>query len=109
MKNIINSYKDISEKILKLLEAVEIDNDKIDKYLEERQALLEIINKENIDIFRKEYKANLSDIDIQIKELLQKKLDNSKRELAQYRKNQNGNIAYTNMNKTKLNIFYKKV
>lgn len=109
MKNIINSYKDISEKMLKLLEVIEVDYDKLDKYLEERQVLLEIINKENIDIFRKEYKANLSDIDIQIKELLQKKLDNSKRELAQYRKNQTGNIAYANMNKTKLNIFYKKV
>lgn len=109
MKNIISSYKDLSEKILKLLESVEVDNDKLDKYLEKRQVLLEMINKKNIDIFRKEYKANLSDIDIQIKELLQNKLDKSKRELAQYRKNQNGNIAYANMNKTKLNIFYKKV
>lgn len=109
MKNIISSYKELSEKLLKILEAVEVDNDKLDTYLEERQDLLDIINKENVDIFAKEYKANLSDIDIQIKELLQKKLDNSKRELAQYRKNQNGNMAYANMNKIKLNIFYKKV
>lgn len=109
MKNIVNLYKEISNNLIDILKSDEVDNDKLDKYLDERHQLLTNVAEEEKSDFIKEYKCNLESIDIEINRFLQNHLDDSKRELANFRKNQNGNIAYANMNKTKLNIFYKKV
>lgn len=109
MDSIVNLYKEISNSLIDILKNDEVDNDKLDKYLDERQQLLVNIVEEDRDNFIKQYKSNLENIDIEINILLQKHLDTSKRELVTFRKNQNGNITYANMNKTKLNIFYKKI
>lgn len=105
----MNLYKEISNNLINILKSDEVDNDKLDEYLDERQQLLTNISEEEKSDFIKGYKRELENIDIEINRLLQEHLDASKRELANFRKNQNGNIAYANMNKTKLNIFYKKV
>ena len=54
-------------------------------------------------------KKRLYNIDIEIKELFEVKILDTKREIIEYKKNQNVNFAYTNMNKLNLNIFSKKV
>lgn len=109
MNNIINSYKEISTNILAILSLEHIDNDKLDKYLEERKILLESIHSDDKELFIEKYKVELKEIDVKISELLDKSLTKSKRELANYRRNLRGNTTYLKANKIILNIFSKKV
>jgi hypothetical protein len=110
MENIVDLYKEISAEILDILKNNELENDKLDNCFEKRQKLINKLENENkINEFRNVYKEKLYNIDIEIKELFQVKISDTKKEIIEYKKNQNVNFAYTNMNKLNLNIFSKKV
>ena len=83
----INLYKSISEKILEIVSAKEVDEKKLAIELNKRQ---ELIN-------------NLKD------EELKSQMLSVRKELSEYKLNKTVNTAYANMNKNNLNIFSRKV
>ena len=83
----INLYKSISEKILEIVSAKEVDEKKLAIELNKRQ---ELIN-------------NLKD------EELKSQILSVRKELSEYKLNKTVNTAYANMNKNNLNIFSRKV
>lgn len=88
-----------------------IDNDLLDNCFEKRQNLIDKIDDDKeLNYFREFYKdKEIYKIDEEIKNLLKMQILDTKKEIAQYKKNQIGNFAYANTNKVNLNIFSKKV
>lgn len=110
MKDSVKKYKDISDEILRILSSSDIDDQKIDKCFQDRQMIIDKISEENkIDEFRKIYKEELYKEDENIKNLLQNNINDLKKEIIQHKKSKNVNFNYTNMSKSNLNIFSKKV
>lgn len=110
MKDKINKYKEISNKILNLLKNNDVDENKIDEYFRERDIFIKSLDEESkIDEFRDVYSKELQGIDEEIKILLQYSIDNVKQEIVEYKKSKNVNFTYANMNKSNLNIFSKRV
>ncbi|MGY5266317.1 hypothetical protein [Paraclostridium bifermentans] len=108
MKNYINLYKQVSNEILEALKYDKLEN--LDEYFEKREIIIkELELNETINEFRKIYKEKLYNIDNEIKVLVEEKILDVKKEIAEYKRSQNGNFTYANMNKTNLNIFSKKV
>lgn len=108
MKNYINLYKQVSNEILDALKYDKLEN--LDEYFEKRESIINALeSNEGINEFRKVYKEKLNYIDNEIKVLFEEKILDVKKEIAEYKKSQNGNFTYANMNKTNLNIFSKKV
>lgn len=105
MKN-TKLYKEISLEIIKLFENDGLD--KIEELLDERQQIL------NSEIKNEKFKKILVDegiveIDKTIHNLLNKSIDEVKREIQEYKVSKQANNSYINFNKEKLNIFNKKV
>lgn len=108
MNNYIDLYKHVSNEILEDLKCDKLEN--LDEYFEKRENIInDLEENESINEFKRIYKKNIYDIDNEIKVLLQEKILRVKKEIAEYKKSQNGNFTYTNMNKTNFNIFSKKV
>lgn len=108
MDNYINLYKQISNEILEILKYEKLEN--LDECFEKRENIIkELEQKDKIDEFKKIYKLKLYSIDKEIKMLFEEKLLGVKREIAEYKRSQNGNFTYAKMNKTNFNIFSKKV
>lgn len=110
MKDIVNEYKNLSYKILDVFKNEDVSNYELDKYLSQRDILIKSISEEKkLDEFRNIYSKELYEIDKDIKKLLQDNINKVKEEIKEYKKSQNVNFAYANMNKLNLNIFSKKV
>ncbi len=110
MKEIVENYIQISRKIINILNENEVDYDKLEKYLNQRDYVIKKINEKNkIKEFRKIYINDLHEVDIEIKELIKVNLSKAKSEIIEYRKRKTVNTVYTNMNKSNFNIFLKKV
>lgn len=108
MENYIDLYKQVSNEILEALKYDKLEN--LDEYFEKRESIInELELNETINEFRKIYKEKLYHIDNEIKILVEEKMLDVKKEIAEYKRNQNGNFTYANMNKTNFNIFSKKV
>lgn len=108
MKNYIHLYKQVSNEILEALKYDKLEN--LDEYFEKRENIInELESNESINEFRKIYKEKLYYIDNEIKVLVEEKMLDVKKEIAEYKRSQKGNFTYTNMNKTNFNIFSKKV
>lgn len=108
MENYIDLYKQVSNEILEALKYDKLEN--LDEYFEKRESIInELESNESINEFRKIYKEKLYHIDNEIKILVEEKMLDVKKEIAEYKRNQNGNFTYANMNKTNFNIFSKKV
>lgn len=108
MKNYIHLYKQVSNEILEALKYDKLEN--LDEYFEKRESIInELESNESINEFRKIYKEKLYYIDNEIKVLVEEKMLDVKKEIAEYKRSQKGNFTYTNMNKTNFNIFSKKV
>ncbi|GIM32905.1 flagellar protein FliT [Paraclostridium bifermentans] len=108
MKNYIHLYKQVSNEILEALKYDKLEN--LDEYFEKRENIInDLEENESINEFKRIYKKNIYGIDNEIKVLLQEKILGVKKEIAEYKKSQNGNFTYTNMNKINFNIFSKKV
>lgn len=108
MKKYIDLYKQVSNEILEALKYDKLEN--LDEYFEKRESIInELELNETINEFRKIYKEKLYHIDNEIKILVEEKMLDVKKEIAEYKRNQNGNFTYANMNKTNFNIFSKKV
>ena len=108
MENYIDLYKQVSNEILEALKYDKLEN--LDEYFEKRESIInELELNETINEFRKIYKEKLYHIDNEIKILVEEKMLDVKKEIAEYKRSQNGNFTYANMNKTNFNIFSKKV
>lgn len=108
MENYIDLYKQVSNEILEALKYDELEN--LDEYFEKRESIInELGLNESINEFREIYKEKLYYIDNEIKVLVEEKILDVKKEIAEYKRSQNGNFTYVNMNKTNFNIFSKKV
>ncbi|GKZ01623.1 hypothetical protein [Paraclostridium bifermentans] len=108
MENYIDLYKQVSNEILETLKYDKLEN--LDEYFEKRESIInELESNESINEFKKIYKEKLYHIDNEIKILVEEKMLDVKKEIAEYKRNQNGNFTYANMNKTNFNIFSKKV
>ena len=108
MENYIDLYKQVSNEILEALKYDKLEN--LDEYFEKRESIInELKLNESINEFREIYKEKLYYIDNEIKVLVEEKILDVKKEIAEYKRSQNGNFTYANMNKTNFNIFSKKV
>ena len=103
----INLYKSISEKILEIVSAKEVDEKKLAIELNKRQELINNLKDEELKSFKEAYnteKIYEYDEKIKIKLML-----SVRKELSEYKLNKTVNTAYANMNKNNLNIFSRKV
>lgn len=108
MENYIDLYKQVSNEILEALKYDKLEN--LDEYFEKRESIInELKLNGSINEFREIYKEKLYYIDNEIKVLVEEKILDVKKEIAEYKRSQNGNFTYANMNKTNFNIFSKKV
>ena len=106
----INLYKNISEEILKILEANDLDDFKLVSEFKKRQDLIDSLNEKELEEFRKAYnEEDIYKMDKVIKDKLEKEILAVKKEIRNFKVNKTANSAYANMNKNNLNIFYKKV
>lgn len=106
----INLYKDITEKILEIVNNKELDDVELALQLEKRQELILSLQGQALESFRKAYKNNgFYDMDENIKVKLKEHMISVRKELSEYKLNKTVNTAYANMNKNNLNIFSRKV
>lgn len=102
----IQLYKNIS---LEIVEAIKKDNiELLNTLLDKRQEILdnEYTNKQLIE---KLIEEGIVDIDKEIQNLLYERIDKVKNEIKLHKKSMQVNNSYMNINKEKINIFYKKV
>lgn len=106
----IESYKKISEEILKILNFKDVNENELEVKLDERQELISSLNENQLKYFKEAYHEKaIFKLDEEIKTKLSEKISTVKKELREYRDKKAVNFAYANMNKNNLNIFSKKV
>ena len=104
----INLYKSISEKILEIVSAKEVDEKKLAIELNKRQELINNLKDEELKSFKEAYNTEkIYEYDEKIK--LKSQMLSVRKELSEYKLNKTVNTAYANMNKNNLNIFSRKV
>ncbi|MCC0627626.1 MULTISPECIES: flagellar protein FliT [unclassified Clostridioides] len=104
----INLYKDISLKIINLIEKEEYKN--ISNRLNERQNIINSISEFDRNEFIHLYNSmELIEIDDKIKDALQEQLSEVKKELHEYKLTKQVNTMYYSLNREKVNLFSKKV
>ena len=104
----INLYKSISEKILEIVSAKEVDEKKLAIELNKRQELINNLKDEELKSFKEAYNTEKM-YDEKIKIKLKSQMLSVRKELSEYKLNKTVNTAYANMNKNNLNIFSRKV
>ncbi len=102
----INLYKSISEKILEIVSAKEVDEKKLAIELNKRQELINNLKDEELKSYNTE---KIYEYDEKIKIKLKSQILSVRKELSEYKLNKTVNTAYANMNKNNLNIFSRKV
>lgn len=106
----INLYKSISEKILEIVSAKEVDEKKLAIELNKRQELINNLKNEELKDFKEAYNTEkIYEYDEKIKIKLKAHMLSVRQELSEYKLNKTVNTAYANMNKNNLNIFSRKV
>ena len=105
----INLYKSISEKILEIVSAKEVDEKKLAIELNKRQELINNLKDEELKSFKEAYNTEIYEYDEKIKIKLKSQMLSVRKELSEYKLNKTVNTAYANMNKNNLNIFSRKV
>lgn len=106
----IRLYKDICEEILKMLQDNDVDDVKLVNEFKKRQDLIYSLNEKDLELFKKAYnELEVYKIDEDIKTKLSKEIIAVKKEINDFKVNKTANSVYVNMNKSNLNIFYKKV
>ncbi|KPI55043.1 flagellar protein FliT [Clostridioides difficile] len=104
----INLYKDISLKIINLIEKEEYKN--ISNRLNERQDIINSISEVDKNDFIQFYNSmELIEVDTKIRDALQEQLSEVKKELHEYKLTKQVNTMYYNLNREKVNLFSKKV
>lgn len=108
MQEKINLYKDITIKIIEMLSKQAYDE--VDNLIQQRQCIINEVNiNENVEEFKLLYKKyNINVLDKDIRCIMEKQLSEIKREIKEYKTNQQGNSTYVSIKKENLNIFSKK-
>lgn len=106
----VELYKNISLDIIELLNTYEIDNNKLEYMISKRQEIINSLNGQDLEDFKRYYKSSkIVELDNKIKSILGQKIIEVRKELSSYKTKRVVNTIYANMNKNNLNIFSRKV
>lgn len=109
MNNEMERYKELSKSMLDALEKE--DYDEFDSLLYKRQEIIDSFTENNdSDYFEVLYdKYDIKSIDIKMKRLLRKYIENTKIEIKEYKLKMRSNESYISVKKENINIFSKRV
>ena len=109
MESKIKLYKELTIAMLESLQ--DDDYEGFDLLIEEREEFIKVlISNDEMDSFKLLYDIeNLRGLEIEIKSLLDRKIQDTKKEIKEYKISIQGNKLYNNIKKENLNIFSKKV
>lgn len=109
MESKIKLYKELTIAMLESLQ--DDDYEGFDLLIEEREEFIKVlISNDEMDSFKLLYDIeNLRGLEIEIKSLLDRKIQDAKKEIKEYKISIQGNKLYNNIKKENLNIFSKKV
>ena len=109
MESKIKLYKELTIAMLESLQ--DDDYEGFDLLIEEREEFIKVlISNDEMDSFKLLYDIeNLRGLELEIKALLDRKIQDTKKEIKEYKISIQGNKLYNNIKKENLNIFSKKV
>lgn len=109
MESKIKLYKELTVAMLESLQ--DEDYEGFDLLIEEREKFIKVlIANDEIDSFKLLYdREKLRGLEFEIKSLLDRKIQDTKKEIKEYKISIQGNKLYNNIKKENLNIFSKKV
>ena len=109
MESKIKLYKELTIAMLESLQ--DEDYDGFDLLVDEREEFIKVlIGNDEIDSFKLLYnRERLRGLELEIKSLLDRKIQDTKKEIKEYKISIQGNKLYNNIKKENLNIFSKKV
>ncbi|MDM8313378.1 hypothetical protein SAMN04487885_11233 [Clostridium cadaveris] len=109
MNNEMERYKELSKSMLDALEKE--DYDEFDSLLYKRQEIIDSFTENNdSDYFEVLYdKYDIKSIDMKMKRLLRKYIENTKTEIKEYKLKMQSNESYISVKKENINIFSKRV
>lgn len=109
MESKIKLYKELTIAMLESLQ--DEDYEGFDLLVEEREEFIKVlIGNDEIDSFKLLYdREKLRGLELEIKSLLDRKIQDTKKEIKEYKISIQGNKLYNNIKKENLNIFSKKV
>ena len=109
MENKIKLYKELTIAMLESLQ--DEDYEGFDLLVEEREEFIKVlIGNDEMNSFKLVYdREKLRDLELEIKSLLDRKIQDTKKEIKEYKVSIQGNKLYNNIKKENLNIFSKKV
>lgn len=109
MESKIKLYKELTIAMLESLQ--DEDYEGFDLLVEEREEFIKVlISNDEIDSFKLLYdREKLRGLELEIKSLLDRKIQDTKKEIKEYKISIQGNKLYNNIKKENLNIFSKKV
>ncbi|SCJ98141.1 Uncharacterised protein [uncultured Clostridium sp.] len=105
----IKLYKELTIAMLESLQ--DEDYEGFDLLVEEREEFIKVlIGNDEMNSFKLVYdREKLRDLELEIKSLLDRKIQDTKKEIKEYKVSIQGNKLYNNIKKENLNIFSKKV
>lgn len=109
MESEIKLYKELSISMFEALK--DEDYEGFNLLIEEREEFIKLlISNDELEKFKVLYdRGNLKALEMQIKELLYQKIQDTKKEIKEYKIKIQGNKSYINIKKENINIFSKKV
>lgn len=109
MESKIKLYKELTVAMLESLQ--DEDYEGFDLLIEEREKFIKVlIANDEIDSFKLLYdREKLRGLEFEIKSLLDRNIQDTKKEIKEYKISIQGNKLYNNIKKENLNIFSKKV
>ena len=109
MESKIKLYKELTIAMLESLQ--DEDYEGFDLLIEEREGFIKVlIANDEIESFKLLYdREKLRGLELEIKSLLDRKIQDTKKEIKEYKISIQGNKLYNNIKKENLNIFSKKV
>lgn len=109
MESKIKLYKELTIAMLESLQ--DEDYEGFDLLIEEREGFIKVlIANDEIGSFKLLYdREKLRGLELEIKSLLDRKIQDTKKEIKEYKVSIQGNKLYNNIKKENLNIFSKKV
>lgn len=109
MKDKMEKYKELSKSMLDALRKEEYDE--FDLLLYKRQEIIDFFyGNDDMNKFWGLYvRYDIKSIDIEMKRLLTKYIQDTKMEIKEYKLKMQSNESYTNVKKENINIFSKKV
>lgn len=105
----IKLYKELTIAMLESLQ--DEDYEGFDLLVEEREEFIKVlIGNDEMNSFKLVYdREKLRGLELEIKSLLDRKIQDTKKEIKEYKVSIQGNKLYNNIKKENLNIFSKKV